>query len=98
VRVLHAAELANGQAFASGLQFFVAKVFVFARLAALGRRSVGRSHGAVSGHVCLGVFGTLFCYGKRSYLRNEYEGQECFFHKFPLKMLELNGIAKVPIR
>jgi hypothetical protein len=51
VRVLHAAKLANGQALAGGLQFFVAHVFFFAGLQALGGGLMGRGHGAVAGHV-----------------------------------------------
>jgi hypothetical protein len=64
VRVLHAAKLANGQALAGGLQFFVAHVFFFAGLQALGGRLVGCGHGAVAGHVFFSLLVTmdLGCY------------------------------------
>jgi len=60
--VFHTAKFANGQAFTGGLQRFVAHVFVFARLAALGCGGVCSGNGAVLGYVLLGLGITLFCY------------------------------------
>jgi hypothetical protein len=55
VLVLHAAKLANGQAFASRLQFFEANLLLFARFQALGRRFVRYGHRPVAGNVFLGL-------------------------------------------
>lgn len=60
--VFHAAKFANGQALTGGLQGFVARVFVFARLKALGGGLVRGGHGAVFGHVLLDVGIAFFCY------------------------------------
>ncbi|MBP9061832.1 MAG: hypothetical protein KBF98_16150, partial [Rhodoferax sp.] len=51
VLVLHSAKLADGQTFAGGLQLFVAHIFLFTGLQALGRRFMRGSHGAVPGNV-----------------------------------------------
>jgi len=53
--VLHAAKLANRQALAGGLQFFVAHVFVDAGLAAFGSGLMGSDNGAVLGYVLIGI-------------------------------------------
>jgi hypothetical protein len=46
--VAHAAVCANAQAFAGGLEFFLANVVALARLKALGSGSVRGGHGAVA--------------------------------------------------
>ena len=61
VDVFHAAILADGQAFASGLQFFVADLFFFARFQAFGGGLMGGGHGAVALDVFLGFLVGLLC-------------------------------------
>ena len=79
--VLHAAELANRQTFAGGLQFLVADIFTLASLAAFGGSFMGGCHGPVFGDVFPGFLVGFSCYGKRSCLHKQDEGQECFLHK-----------------
>jgi hypothetical protein len=56
VRVLHTAVLADGQAFASGLQFDQADFFAFAGLQTFGGGLMRGGHGAVAGDVFFGFF------------------------------------------
>lgn len=54
--VFHPAVFANCQAFASGLQFLAANIFVFARFQAFGGRLMRCGHGAVAGNVFFSFF------------------------------------------
>jgi hypothetical protein len=68
VFVLHAAELANGQAFAGSLQVFVANILFFTRLQALGSTLVRSGYGTMASNIFPGFFVSL-CYRKSSCLR-----------------------------
>ena len=57
--VFHPAVFADGQPFASGLQFFFADLVFFTRLQALGRAFVGGGHGAVALDVFFGFLAVL---------------------------------------
>jgi hypothetical protein len=74
VLVLHAAKLANGDAFARRSQLFVADIFFLAGFTAFGSCLMGCGYGAVLDNVLLGFFVGLRCYRKRSCLRNKYKG------------------------
>jgi len=78
--VFHAAELADGNALARGLQLFVRRCLppLPASLTLCSSFMCG-GHGAVFGHVLLGFFSTFFCYRKRSGLRKQNEHQEALF-------------------
>jgi len=80
VHVLHTAKLANGQAFARGLQVFVALVFVLAGLQALGGGGVRYRNGAVPRNVFAGLFAGFSRYRKSSGIRNEYVGYSRIHH------------------
>ena len=58
--IFHPAVFANGQPFASGLQFLAADLFIFARLKAFGGRLVRCGHGAVARDVFFGFFFAVF--------------------------------------
>jgi hypothetical protein len=76
VRVLHAAKFANRQSLTGHLKFFVADIFFFASLQALGRAFVCGGNGPVLGDVFLRFSVSMYigCYGKRSCLRKQNKG------------------------
>jgi hypothetical protein len=59
--MFHTAALAQRQAFAGGLQIFLALVMLFARLQTFGRCLVRGCHGPVARNVLLGFFGVVLC-------------------------------------
>jgi len=66
VCVLHAAELADGNAFARFFQLFVANVFALTGFTALGGSLVRGGDGAVFGDVFLGFLFAFSSNGERS--------------------------------
>jgi hypothetical protein len=84
VGVPHAAVLANGQAFARGLQLGQANFFTFARLQTLGGSLMRGGHGAVALDVFLGLFvGVLGPNGRGEQSANDQHGVQQF-HGFYL--------------
>jgi hypothetical protein len=81
--VLHATELANGQALASIEQIGVANLFTFARFQAFGSRFMGGRYGTVFGDIFFGFFAGMAIsrYRNSSCSHKQNKGEQGFFHK-----------------
>lgn len=91
MRVLHATALAQRQAFASRLQFFLALVMLFARLQTFGRCLVRRCHGAVARNVFLRFFRAVLGHSReRQAERQDQKTQTVHIHP------PISGVQIVP--
>ena len=88
VAVAHAAVCANAQAFAGGLECFLANVVALARLKALGSGLVRGGHGTVALDVGLGFLvavGLGMCQGTSQQQGGQGKCGEEFFHGEPFR-------------